>query len=212
MDGFQLIAELASALAWPIVALVGLIMIGPKVDGWIKSLRKVEGWGVKAEFKELEQLEVSVVAADQASEIAPDRQTAGISVAIEPPVGPNLPPAAQETADLARMSAPPTGPQRGLPLTDIKLKEDIQQAWHRTIRQMRAVYALRFPDADDATFIQMVSMLNTNGVMSDALANAFFYAREAYNAIRDGKRAINSEEAARFQLALSNLSTQLARR
>lgn len=201
---YEFSAKLTESLAWPVVAIVAIFVFRRDARAGLARLRKVDAFGVTAEFNELKRLETAVdkVNAEE------DGRAVGSqgSPAPELPYPPAESPAGATVDDAIRYSpalepSEPTEP----PLTPEAI---ILTEWNKFdmwLRQLHASSGLARLTTSTPSITGMLRDLVAVGVGRSNLMEAVMYARDVRNKVAHGGHRPSEDEAQRYKMALRNL-------
>lgn len=199
MDAYELTTKLTESLAWPVVAVIAMFVFRRDAKAGLERLRKLDAFGVKAEFDELKQLEAAI---DKVEDKVED-QDAGVQHA---PPEPGEPPQEDE--------APEDGPRYSVsadqPAEDGDLTPDavILTEWAGFERFMRLFYqASNLPSTGSRppSMTTILTGLMVRGVFRYDTMQAIKYAQEVRNKVAHGVHRPSRDEAQRYKLALKSL-------
>lgn len=220
MDVYEFAAKLTESLAWPVVATIAIIVFRRDAKAGLDRLRKLDAFGVSAEFAALERLELAVSQAviETAEETATGNQGQADGAGSPPPesngpdepggpVRPNVPPPTggggqsqnTEPTPLDLPSAPPV----------LSPEAVISGEWAMLERLLRATYleqpmfSLRGDRMPSLNTI--LDGLMSLGVLNQGQRDAILYARDVRNKIAHAKHYPSEDEARRYALATANI-------
>lgn len=204
MDVYEFSAKLTESLAWPVVAIVAIFIFRRDARAGLARLRKVDAFGVTAEFDELKRLETAVdkVNAEEEGRAAGSQDSAA-------PDAPHLPEESpvHATVDEAirySVALEPSEPNEpALTAEAIILTE-----WNKFdmwLRQLHASLGLARLTTSPPSVIAMLRDFVAVGAGRSNLIEAVMYARDVRNKVAHGGHQPSDDEAQRYKMALRNL-------
>lgn len=201
---YEFSAKLTESLAWPVVAIVAIFVFRRDARAGLARLRKVDAFGVTAEFDELKRLETAV---DKVNAEEDGRAVGGQdSPAPDTPHPPQESPAGATVDETIRYS---------VALEPSELNEShltpeaiILMEWNKFDMWLRELYTssgLARLTTSPPSVAAMLRDLVAVGVGRSNLMEAIMYARDVRNKVAHGGHCPSEDEAQRYKMALRNL-------
>lgn len=206
---YELSAKLTESLAWPVVAIVAILVFRRDARAGLARLRKVDAFGVTAEFDELKRLESAV---DKVNAEEDDRAVS--SKDFPAPDAPHPLEESQADAtvdDVIRYSvASAPSELNEVPLTPEAIILTEWNTFEMWLRQLYSSSGLTPLTTSTPSVIAILRDLAAVGVGRSNLMEAVMYARDVRNKVAHGKHCPSEDEAQRYKMALRNLRLNLA--
>lgn len=208
LDVYEFSAKLTESLAWPLVAIIAIFVFRRDARAGLARLRKVDAFGVTAEFDELKRLETAVdkANAEEDSRAIGSQDTPALDVHPSP----EEPPAGATADDAIRYSvAPEPSELNEPPLTP---EATILTEWNKFdmwLRQLHASSGLARLTTSPPSLAAMLHDLIVVGGGPSNVMEAVMYARDVRNKVAHGEHRPSEAEAQRYKMALRNLRFNL---
>lgn len=199
MDGYEFAAKMTESLAWPVVAIVAILVFRNDARRGVARLLKLDAFGISAEFAALEQLELEVSKLEAPNNREYHRE--GSDQAAEPgmPAGSPVPPASSLTTDTATDSRNPS--------------QIITEEWNSFQNFAVEIYP-RLVDPVPQVFMvgDMFDHMGREGLLSAAQVEAAKAAIKVRNKVAFEEHIPTAEEAQRYKVALHRLRAYVEHR